>query len=94
MSISEPENRLANRRRQLAYRASHRGIKEMDLLLGGYASRNLERLSDDELDRFENLMEAPDQQLLAWLTGVEPVPADVDAELLGAILADAMRASK
>ena len=31
-----------HRRKQLLYRANHRGIKEMDLILGGFATARLD----------------------------------------------------
>ncbi len=63
-----------SRRRRLIYRASHRGIKEMDLLLGGYAKARAEHLDSHDLDLLEELMDVPDQQLYAWITSAEALP--------------------
>ena len=41
------------RLKRLKMRAGHRGIKEMDLILGGWAARNLETADDATLDRIE-----------------------------------------
>ena len=70
------------RRRKLLFRAWHRGIREMDLIMGRFADSAIEDLSDAELAEFERLMDLPDQQGLAWITGEEPVPADRDGPLL------------
>jgi antitoxin CptB len=78
---------LDTRRRKLAWRASHRGIKEMDLLVGGFAVSELPRMTTAELETFEQLLELPDQQLLAWVTGQEAVPSELDGPLLRALLA-------
>ena len=62
------------RRRQLRFRAWHRGIREMDLLLGAFADARLASLDERELGLFDALMELPDQEVFAWLTGQAPVP--------------------
>jgi antitoxin CptB len=74
-------NGLDTRRRKLLFRAWHRGIREMDLIMGGFADRNIERMSDPDLDEFENLMTLPDAELLAWLTSETEVPAAHDGPL-------------
>jgi antitoxin CptB len=77
---------LSMRLRRLRYRAWHRGTKEMDLLLGPYADARLGDMEVAELDRFETLLEEADTDLLKWLMGQEPTPADADAELLADLL--------
>jgi antitoxin CptB len=66
------------RRRKLLFRAWHRGLREVDLILGGFADGNVETLNDAELSEFETLMNVPDGELLAWLTGEADVPASHD----------------
>jgi antitoxin CptB len=78
---------LSMRRRRLRYRAWHRGTKEMDLVLGPFADAHLEALGEPELDRLEALMDEEDTDLLKWVMGQEPVPADADADLLSTIIA-------
>ena len=77
---------LSLRRRRLRYRAWHRGTKEMDLLLGPFADARLEAMDEAELDRFETLIGEADTDLLKWLKGKEPAPADADHELLAELL--------
>lgn len=77
---------LSMRLRRLRYRAWHRGTKEMDLLLGPYADARLGAMEVADLDRFETLLEEADTDLLKWLMGQEPTPADADAELLADLL--------
>ena len=78
---------LSMRRRRLRYRAWHRGTKEMDLVLGPFADAHLEGLDTPELDRLEALMDEEDTDLLKWVMGQGPVPADADATLLSTIIA-------
>jgi succinate dehydrogenase flavin-adding protein (antitoxin of CptAB toxin-antitoxin module) len=40
-----------------------------------------------ELDQLEDVIDLPDQQLLAWATRQEPVPARLRSPLLDEILA-------
>jgi antitoxin CptB len=54
---------LDARRRRLLWRASHRGTKEMDLMLGRFAEARLAGLSDGELLAFEELLARPDPDL-------------------------------
>ena len=72
---------LDARRRRLLFRCWHRGIREMDLVLGGFADRELAALSDAELDELERWLEVPDQQIFAWVNGMEPTPAEIDSAL-------------
>ena len=78
---------IAIRRRRLRYRAWHRGTREMDLVLGPFADAHLEGYGTAELDRLETLMDEEDTDLLKWVMGQEPVPADADAELLATLIA-------
>ena len=63
------------RRKRLRMRAWHRGIKEMDLILGGYADAHLQTLDDPALDTFEAALEENDHDLFAWVTGRAEAPA-------------------
>ena len=72
---------LDSRRRRLLFRCWHRGIREMDLVLGRFADAQLASLSDSELDEVERWLEVPDQQIFAWVNGMEPVPSNYDTEL-------------
>jgi len=58
---------LDQRRRRAAYRALHRGTKEMDWLLGKYAEARLEAMDDGELNEFERFMALPDPELQGWI---------------------------
>ena len=70
------------RRRRLLYRSWHRGIREMDLILGRFADAHLAAFSETELQEYERLVDVPDQDLLLWITGGSPAPATHDTGLL------------
>jgi antitoxin CptB len=60
---------LDERRKRLLFRCWHRGTREMDLILGRFADRTIAGLSDDELAELEHLIEIPDPDLYAALSG-------------------------
>ena len=64
------------RRKRLLFRCWHRGTREMDLILGRFADAEIARLSDNELDELERLIEAPDPDLYAALTGDRSIAAE------------------
>ena len=80
------------RRRRLLFRSWHRGIREMDLIMGRFADAWIERLSERELDQYERLIEIPDPELYAWIAGQDVVPAEHDCELLQRLRAFHFRA--
>jgi len=53
--------------KKLFYRSNHRGTKEMDLLIGGFANENLKKLNHEELKEFELLLNFTDKELSSWL---------------------------
>ena len=79
--MSAAENPDA-RRKRLLWRASHRGIKEMDLILGGFAQSRVSTLNETELLALEAIIELPDQELLAWATKTAEVPGQYRSALL------------
>lgn len=83
---AQPGDQLDHRRRRARFRAWHRGMRETDLVLGGFADREIETLADDELAQFEALLEVQDQEILDWLTGREKVAAVHDTALFARIL--------
>jgi len=60
---------LDDRRKRLLFRCWHRGTREMDLILGRFADAEIAKLSDAELAQLEHLIEVPDPDLYAALTG-------------------------
>ena len=60
---------LSDRRKRLLFRCWHRGTREMDLILGRFADAEIAMLVDNELGQLERLLEIPDPDLYAALTG-------------------------
>lgn len=75
MNQPVPENEPHETRlRRLRMRSWRRGMKEMDLILGNFADTALRDLSLPDLDAHEALMDEPDQDLYAWISGAYPAP--------------------
>ena len=60
---------LDDRRKRLLFRCWHRGTREMDLILGRFADAEIAMLTHAELSDLENLIEVPDPDLYAALSG-------------------------
>ncbi|MDQ6434533.1 succinate dehydrogenase assembly factor 2 [Mesorhizobium sp. LHD-90] len=78
---------LDARRRKLLFRSWHRGMREMDLILGSFADARIDALTEAELDQYEMLLDTPDTVLLPWITGEQPVPDTRQKEILKKIVA-------
>ena len=76
---------LDPRRRKILFRAWHRGLREMDLIMGGFADAHLAALDAQELDVFEALIEQADRDLLHWILVEAEIPIAFDTPLLKAI---------
>ncbi len=82
--MSEPRD---IRLKRLRLRAWHRGIKEMDLILGGWADRHLAEADDTTLDAFEVVMAEADHDLYQWVSGQGAAPPDL-AAMIARLAAD------
>jgi antitoxin CptB len=79
---TDPDDDIAVRRRKLKFRSWHRGMREMDLIMGRFADAFVDRMAPAELDDYERLMELPDPDLLAWVIGPHAPPAAQDTAML------------
>ena len=78
---------LDERRRRILFRAWRRGLREMDLVMGRFADANLPAMSEAELDEFERLLEIPDPEVLAWITGDIATPPEFETQLVARLRA-------
>ncbi len=86
-SGGEADGETAMRRRRLKFRCWHRGMREVDLLLGRFADAHVDAMDGAALADFEALLEIPDPDMLAWIVGGAPVPDDLRSPVLDRILA-------
>lgn len=68
--------------KRLSYRAWHRGMKEMDLILGQFADTRLSALSQAALLEFETILNCSDVDLYRWITGAAVIPDAFDGPIM------------
>jgi antitoxin CptB len=73
-NFADPMADHDSRRKRALYRAHHRGTKELDLILGGFADAEVAQLSDSDMDIFEVLLSLPDPEIDRLFKGAEPPP--------------------
>lgn len=71
---------LDPRRKRLLYRAWHRGMREMDYVLGTYANAAIADMDEEGLAEFEMLMQVPDPDMYKWLSGTAEAPPNWDTK--------------
>jgi antitoxin CptB len=77
---------LDERRRRILFRAWRRGVREVDLVMGQFADMYLPAMSEAEVDEFERLLDVPDPEILAWITGGEAIPTPYDTPLFARLV--------
>jgi antitoxin CptB len=82
-----PDQPLDPRRKRLLYRATHRGTKEADVIIGGFFQENVARLPDARLSEAEEFLELSDLDLVDWIMGRKPVPERWQDTLFDDVLA-------
>lgn len=76
-------NKLCPYRKKLYWRSIKRGMKEMDLLLGGFARQYLADMDENEVKDFADILHCYDQDILGWLTNPEtPAPKELQSPIL------------
>jgi len=79
---------IEHTRKRLHMRSMRRGIKEMDLILSGFAAGHLADMDDAELALYDALLSENDHDLYGWVGGQFAVP-DVYADMIARIAAGA-----
>lgn len=79
------------RRKRLLYQSVYRGNKENDILLGQFARAHVAEFDAVELDHYERLLAAPDNDIYDWVAGREALPAEFDNPVVRRFLAFRVR---
>ena len=82
MSPAMSNDSEARRRKRVLYQSTHRGTKEADLILGGFAHAHMSSLTSDQFARFEVLLEESDPDLMSWIGGRSAPPMEHDTDVL------------
>ncbi len=75
--VGRSDENIENKRKRLVFRSSHRGIKEMDLIMGSFAVQNVPNFTVEELAEYDELLCNNDPDLYNWLSRKETPPAEV-----------------
>jgi antitoxin CptB len=76
----------AHRRKRLLFQSTHRGTKEADLIIGGFAHAHMASMSSEAFAQFEALLQESDPDIMAWVAGLEPPPPRHDNAVLKSII--------
>lgn len=79
-------NNLELERKRLIFRASHRGIKEMDYILGHFVHNKINDFNEAELKDLQYIMSFEDRDLLSWFMGEVPLPKNANIPMFHNIL--------
>ncbi len=63
-----------NRLKRMTMRSMRRGMKEMDIILAGYAGARLADMDEAALVLYDTLLGENDQDLYKWVTGQTDAP--------------------
>ncbi|MFV0431286.1 MAG: succinate dehydrogenase assembly factor 2 [Alphaproteobacteria bacterium] len=69
---------LSDRQKKLRWHAWHRGMRELDILIGTAIDKHLEYISDDEMDMLEAFLEVDDADVWHWITEKKPIDPQYD----------------
>ena len=91
MARTASEADIETRRKRLLYRSIYRGNKENDILLGQFARAHIAEFGAAELDQYESLLSAGDNDIYDWISGKTAVPPETDSPVLRKLLAFRVR---
>ncbi len=77
---------LEKKRKRLIFRSWHRGMKEMDQIIGSFANDYVPTYSEAELALFEEVLQNSDPELYDWICRRIEVPANKVNPILDEIL--------
>ncbi|MBF0250142.1 MAG: succinate dehydrogenase assembly factor 2 [Alphaproteobacteria bacterium] len=72
-------------RKRLLFRCTHMGMKENDVLFGGFALAELGGLPERDLLDLESLLKENDQDLFLWVTGRKAIPDGLNTPVINRI---------
>lgn len=68
--------------KKLFYRSKNRGCKEMDYILGSFASLHLPFIAEEQLLSYALILDQNDNDLYNWITNKSSVPSNLDAAIM------------
>ncbi|XP_018570197.1 succinate dehydrogenase assembly factor 2-B, mitochondrial [Anoplophora glabripennis] len=86
--IPRPKSRenepLDQRKARLLYQSRKRGMLENDLLLSTFVAKYLDKLTVEQIDDYDNLINGPsnDWDIYYWATNIKPTPEEYNHEVM------------
>lgn len=71
--------------KRLHWRATHRGTREADFLIGGFFDKNHESWGPDDKALFAAMLDEQDVDIMAWALGTQPVPERFQGPMMNAL---------
>jgi antitoxin CptB len=71
--------------KRLHWRATHRGTREADFLIGGFFDRHHASWGTDEMRLFADLLDEQDVDIMAWALGTEAPPERFQGPMMQAL---------
>lgn len=84
--VHNSEETTENWRKRLTFRSWHRGTREMDLLIGSFADRNINSFDRAELAIFEEILINNDPDVYDWIIGRQKAPDELKSRVLDLLL--------
>ena len=75
-------NDLQTQQKKLLFKSSHRGSKEMDILLGRFVEKYIELFNSAELDMLEILLELDDNDIYQYALDKVKIPEDLNNRVM------------
>ena len=69
---------LSTFQKKLLYKSTHRGSKEMDLILGKFAHKYLSLFNEDELAMLETILEMDDNDIYHYALNKKEIPESLN----------------
>ncbi len=69
---------LSERQKKLRWHAWHRGMRELDILIGKTVDAHIATMNEKEMDLLEEFLNADDADVWHWITEKKPIPSVYD----------------
>ncbi len=75
-------NDLRTLQKKLQFKSSHRGSKEMDILLGSFVEKYIKLFNEGELQMLEAILELDDNDIYRYALDKVTIPIEIDNRVI------------
>lgn len=69
-------------KKRLIFYSNNRGLKETDILLGNFVTKNIDDLDEEHLNLLDKLLKQADIDIFNWITNKEKTPIEFDNNIM------------